>query len=143
MNILEALILGIVQGISEFLPVSSSGHLSIFSEFLNLNDVPILFDILLHIATLASVLIVFRKRIGSLFVSLFKFTAWHMKRINKKPAETGKRQEEATFLFYLWYYILFLHIFQGFCGKYAACFYFLPVHSNGNYPGFIRKNESG
>lgn len=96
MNILEALILGIVQGISEFLPVSSSGHLSIFSEFLNLNDVPILFDILLHIATLASVLIVFRKRIGSLFVSLFKFTAWHMKRINKKPVETGKGQEEAS-----------------------------------------------
>lgn len=73
MHILEALVLGIVQGISEFLPISSSGHLSIFAEFLDLNDVPILFDILLHVATLCSVLIVFRKKIGELLASLFRF----------------------------------------------------------------------
>lgn len=73
MSVLEAFLLGLVQGISEFLPVSSSGHLAVFSELLDLGSVPLLFDVLLHVATLCSVLIVFRKKIGALFLSLFRF----------------------------------------------------------------------
>lgn len=88
MNILEAFILGIIQGISEFLPISSSGHLSIFSEFMDLSNVPILFDILLHVATLFSVLIVFRKKISGLIVSLCKFISWHADKKGRKTAGT-------------------------------------------------------
>ena len=72
-SIWTALLLGLVQGVSEFLPISSSGHLAVLSAFLDVEDTPILFDIFLHIATLLAVIIVFRKRIGSLVASLFAF----------------------------------------------------------------------
>tara|TARA_Y100000310_G_scaffold345434_1_gene464985 strand:- start:4645 stop:5388 length:744 start_codon:yes stop_codon:yes gene_type:complete len=62
MNILESILLGVVQGITEWLPISSSGHLVIFQQFLNL-EVPLFFDILLHFATLIVILIVFHKDI--------------------------------------------------------------------------------
>ena len=73
MTLLQSLFLGALQGVAEFLPVSSSGHLVVFRHFMDLGEVPALFDILLHLATLIVVLIVFRKTIGSLFVSLFRF----------------------------------------------------------------------
>ena len=72
MSYLQAAILGALQGFTEFLPVSSSGHLAVIESFMNLQDVPVLFDILLHISTLFVVLIVFRKRILGIIVSLFK-----------------------------------------------------------------------
>ncbi len=62
MNILESILLGVIQGITEWLPISSSGHLVIFQQFLNL-EVPLLFDILLHFATMIVILIVFHKDI--------------------------------------------------------------------------------
>ena len=73
MSIAAALLLGLVQGVSEFLPISSSGHLAVLSAFLDVEDTPILFDIFLHIATLLAVIVVFRKKIASLFASLLKF----------------------------------------------------------------------
>jgi undecaprenyl-diphosphatase len=69
MNLVQVLILSLVQGITEFLPVSSSGHLVIFQKLFGLNEAPILFDVLLHIGTLISIVFYFRK---SLF-SLLKF----------------------------------------------------------------------
>jgi len=74
MSYFQAALLGILQGFTEFLPVSSSGHLAVIESFMNLQDVPVLFDILLHISTLFVVLIVFRKRILGIIVSLFKRT---------------------------------------------------------------------
>jgi len=65
-NIFIAIFLGIVQGLTEFLPVSSSGHLILFQRILNLPEDMLLFNIILHIATLLAVLIVFRKRIWHL-----------------------------------------------------------------------------
>jgi len=62
MNILQSIFLGIIQGITEWLPISSSGHLVIFQTLFNI-EVPILFDILLHFATLIVILVVFRKEI--------------------------------------------------------------------------------
>ena len=53
MSIFQAIILGAVQGLAEFLPISSSGHLAIVEYFFKQEDLPILFDILLHVATLA------------------------------------------------------------------------------------------
>ena len=63
MDWLEALILGIVQGLTEFLPVSSSGHLVIAQNFLGLKEPELLFDAMVHLGTLVAVLVVFRKDI--------------------------------------------------------------------------------
>lgn len=73
MSFIQGLVLGIVQGIAEFLPISSSGHLMLLREVMGLGDIPTLFDILLHIATLIVVVFVFRVRIIRLLVVLFRF----------------------------------------------------------------------
>lgn len=66
MTILQSMLLGAIQGIAEFLPISSSGHLALASWFFGQSSVPVLFDILLHLATLLAVCIVFWKRIAEL-----------------------------------------------------------------------------
>lgn len=75
MEILEAIILGIVQGIGEFLPISSSGHLVIAGELLELatgvkknNEEKLLLNVVLHAGTLGSILVVYRKEIWELRV---------------------------------------------------------------------------
>ncbi len=73
MSFLKAIILGVIQGIAEFLPVSSSGHLLVTRNLMDLGDVPVLFDIILHIATLFVVCFVFRERIIILFRTLFRW----------------------------------------------------------------------
>jgi undecaprenyl-diphosphatase len=62
----EALILGVVQGVTEFFPVSSSGHLVMAGELLGLSMPGITFEVMLHLATLVSVLIVYRAKLASL-----------------------------------------------------------------------------
>ncbi|AJA90088.1 UDP pyrophosphate phosphatase [Borreliella chilensis] len=71
-NILSAIILGIVQGITEFLPISSSGHLALFRYFMYLK-LPIIFDIYLHFATVLVIIIYYRKRILELFLTFIRF----------------------------------------------------------------------
>lgn len=72
MSILKAIILGIVQGITEFLPISSSGHLSLFQHFLGVQgEGSLLFSVLLHLGTLIAVFIVFYKSIFELIVEAF------------------------------------------------------------------------
>lgn len=71
MTLLQSILLGILQGITEFLPVSSSGHLLLVEHLFGLKDVPLAYDILLHAASLLAIIIYFRKIIGSLFVALF------------------------------------------------------------------------
>ena len=56
----EAIILGIVQGLAEFLPISSSGHLKLTETILGLDGMPRIFDVCLHIGTLLAVFIVFK-----------------------------------------------------------------------------------
>jgi undecaprenyl-diphosphatase len=73
MTELQAVLLGVLQGLTEFLPVSSSGHLVVVREFMNIRGVPIIFDIILHISTMLVVILVFRKRIGSILLSLVRF----------------------------------------------------------------------
>jgi len=73
MTIVQAIFLGAIQGIAEFLPISSSGHLAVAEYFLGYTGVPIIFDILLHIATLGAVCIVFYKRIGQLVMTIGRF----------------------------------------------------------------------
>lgn len=71
MNIFQSIILGIIQGITEWLPVSSSGHLVIAQEFFGLQNA-LLFDILLHIATLSVIFIILRKEIFNIAKACFK-----------------------------------------------------------------------
>lgn len=71
MSLIGAIILGIIQGATEFLPVSSSGHLAIFKQLFGLEDAGLAFDILLHVGTLIAVFIAFRKDIIELFVNGF------------------------------------------------------------------------
>lgn len=75
MTILQSLLFGALQGLTEFLPVSSSGHLAVLKNLLDLREVPLLFDIILHGATLLVVLIIFRKRIFLIFRALFRWVA--------------------------------------------------------------------
>lgn len=70
MSFIQSIVLGALQGVTEFLPVSSSGHLVVLKRFMALEQVPLLFDVLLHVATLFVVLIVFRDRVGKILVSL-------------------------------------------------------------------------
>ncbi len=73
MNVFEALVLGIVQGLTEFLPVSSSGHLVLFQHFFGLREAQLFFDISVHTGTLMAVIIFFRKEIFSILASLVRF----------------------------------------------------------------------
>lgn len=61
MSVIEALILGLVQGLTEFLPISSSGHLVLFQKILNLSEGTVTFDVMVHLATLIAVVAVMRK----------------------------------------------------------------------------------
>jgi len=67
MTILQAILYGIIQGITEFFPISSSGHLVIFQNIFGLKEPQIAFDICLHLGTLVSILIFFSKDIIDLF----------------------------------------------------------------------------
>lgn len=69
MSMIQGIILGVFQGIAEFLPISSSGHLAVLQHLFGLEDVPLLFDVFLHLATLMSVVLFFRKKIWELLCS--------------------------------------------------------------------------
>ncbi len=70
MEPLQAIFLGIIQGLTEFLPVSSSGHLVLFQNLLGFKEPELLFDICLHIGTLIAICIVFFQEIKTIFMTL-------------------------------------------------------------------------
>lgn len=73
MNILKSILLGLVQGLTEFLPVSSSGHLAIFGKILGANlDSEIYFNVLLHLGTLIALIIVFHEDIWHMIQEFFQ-----------------------------------------------------------------------
>lgn len=75
MNELQALLLGIIQGLTEFLPVSSSGHLEIGHALLGIKEEEsnLLFVLTVHVATVLSTIVVFRKDIAEILKDLIKF----------------------------------------------------------------------
>lgn len=91
MTILEAIVLGILQGITEFLPVSSSGHLVLMQHFLGIKKSQVFFDVMLHFGTLGAVIIVYYRLIQSLvrtsFSTLFQIGFYQHPRltINSTP----------------------------------------------------------
>jgi undecaprenyl-diphosphatase len=72
MDVFSAIILGLIQGLTEFLPVSSSGHLVIVQSLLGFKEPPILFDVMLHVGTLCAVLTFFRRDILMIIQGIFK-----------------------------------------------------------------------
>ncbi len=76
MEIINAIILGIIQGLTEFLPVSSSGHLEIAKAILGegkVGEESLLMTVVLHFATALSTIIIFRKDLIEIFLGLFQF----------------------------------------------------------------------
>lgn len=72
MSIIQSIILGVVQGLTEFLPVSSSAHLNLFPWVFNWEQMPDSFDVALHIGTLLAIVIFFFKDWINLFVGGYK-----------------------------------------------------------------------
>ncbi len=83
MTIIQSILLGFLQGVAEFLPISSSGHLQLAQSLFGLDEVPLLFDVFLHLATLLAVCIYFWPRIWSL---LKCFGRWIARK--ERPAES-------------------------------------------------------
>lgn len=72
----QALLLGVVQGVTEFLPVSSSGHLLIVENLLGIQETPLTFDVLLHLGSLVAVIIFFRHRWRKLDTTMLAKLVW-------------------------------------------------------------------
>ncbi len=87
MTVIEAIILGLLQGLTEFLPVSSSGHLVVAQKLFGLQDIPTLYNVFLHLATLLAVILFFRKQILGLILVLYRWV--FNKPIQNSPESKG------------------------------------------------------
>ena len=84
MTIFKAIILGIIQGVAEFLPISSSAHLIIFPYLFGWEESSLAFDVALHFGTMMAVLVIFFKDWWNLFIGAIKDIK------NKKKTTNGK-----------------------------------------------------
>lgn len=76
MSYIDAIILGLIQGLTEFLPVSSSGHLELVKAILGDNSLPqesLTFTVVLHFATALSTVVIFRKEVTEILIGLLQF----------------------------------------------------------------------
>lgn len=92
MNLIMSIFLGIVQGVAEFLPISSSGHLAIFQNFFKMENVEeshLFFTVLLHLGTLISVCVVYRRDIADMFFAVIDMVKKDKKE-NAPPEEKGR-----------------------------------------------------
>jgi undecaprenyl-diphosphatase len=82
---LQSILLGLLQGATEFLPVSSSGHLLLAQRLFGIREPELAFDLLLHLGTLAAVLFFLRSEVASIVSSLFRRDSW------AAPSAWGRR----------------------------------------------------
>ena len=74
MSLIQVILMGILQGLTEFIPVSSSGHLVLAQHFFGIGDSEnIIFELFMHLGTLLAVLVFFRKTLWELIKSLFSW----------------------------------------------------------------------
>ncbi len=85
MTFLQSILLGVLQGATEFFPVSSSGHLLLAQRLFGIREPELAFDLLLHLGTLAAVLFFLRSEIAQILSSMFRRGPWTM------PSEWGRR----------------------------------------------------
>ncbi len=111
MNIIEALVLGFVQGLTEFLPVSSSGHLVLIQNIFGIEENPLFFDTMLHVGTLVAVAVVLWEDIADILTHPFRRLTWLLL-VATVPAVIAA--------------LLFNDFFTGaFEGKYLGCGFLL------------------
>ena len=79
MNLLQVLLLGIIQGLTEFLPISSSGHLVIFQNLFGLKEPHLFLDVSLHFGTLLAIVIVFRREVVGLIRDIVLFVFYSLR----------------------------------------------------------------
>ena len=94
MKLFDAIFLGIVQGLAEFLPISSSGHLSVFQNFFGLMDVEaenLFFDVLLHLGTLIAVFVAYWGEIKSMVLEFFTMIGARKLPKGQKPDRLSRR----------------------------------------------------
>lgn len=95
MSIFQGIVLGVLQGIAEFLPISSSGHLIVAQNLFGLEEVPLLFDVFLHVATLLAVVLYFRKKIWELVCG---FARIFVPIKNPSAAQIEKKSEDTKYI---------------------------------------------
>ena len=88
MSVINALILGIIQGLTEFLPVSSSAHLGLIPALANWEEQNISFDIMLHTASLLALIVYFRKELKNILLGFF----------NKENPEFSQKESKSLIL---------------------------------------------
>jgi undecaprenyl-diphosphatase len=122
MNVLHTLILAVLQGVTEFLPISSSGHLVLLQNVLGLNDIPIFYDLLLHLGTTIAIIIVYYETIGEIIRDLFIWL--FLKRKNGKKTFYSKGNIK------LFFYIILATAVTGILGilfkKNLESFFYKP-----------------
>lgn len=94
MTLLSSILMGIIQGVTEFLPVSSSGHLAIAEHLLNISDaskVPEFFDVLLHLGTLAAVFAAYWADIRDMILEFFMGVSDLIHRTTPTPVPAARR----------------------------------------------------
>ena len=94
-DILQAIILGIVQGLTEWLPVSSSGHLALLQLAMGL-EVPVFFDLVLHIGTLTGVFAIYKKDIISIMSSIYAFFGLYLFSKNHRVSKSSYNRTDIT-----------------------------------------------
>ncbi|MBN2123370.1 MAG: undecaprenyl-diphosphate phosphatase, partial [Deltaproteobacteria bacterium] len=100
MNALAGIFLGLVQGLTEFLPVSSSGHLVLFQNLMGLKEPELLLDISLHLGTLFAVFIYFRSDLGRMARESFQFASGLL-RGRTRPADIHRNPHASLALWVL------------------------------------------
>ena len=94
MSLFDAIFLGIVQGLAEFLPISSSGHLSVFQNFFGMSTDAadnLFFDVLLHLGTLAAVFVAYWGEIKAIILEAFTMVGLRKLPRGQKPDRLSRR----------------------------------------------------
>lgn len=99
MEIIDSLILGLIQGLTEFLPISSSGHLVLGKELLGGDfEKNITFEVVVHFGTLCSILLYYKKEIAAILLSIWELL--------KNPAELSERYEDDKNIKLSWFILI-------------------------------------